>query len=110
MADDQKRREQDLTVDKTMRITTTLSALVALVVGVWFIGRWTDEIEDADVSILQEVHSVLDIAERNSRSLQEYIDRYAQVHEDMDDDMQDMHHENTLLREYLAARFGEILP
>ena len=107
---DEKRREHDLTVDKTMRITTTLSALIALVVGVWFIGRWTDEIEDANVAILQEVHSVLDIAERNERRLQVYIERFGLIHDRMDNDTEDGHHETMMLREFLAAKYGEVLP
>ena len=107
---DEKRRENDLTVDRTMRVTTTVGALVALIVGVWYVGRWTDESEDERVLLRQEIHAVMDIAERNERSLQAWIDRNADAHGDMYDVMDDHHHEAAVLREYLGARFGEMLP
>ena len=105
-----RRREEDLTVDKTMRITTTVGSLLAVIAAVWFIGRWTDESEDARVMLQQEIHEVLDIAERNERRLQTWIDRNAESHGDMYDVMDEQHHEAAMLREYLGARFGEVLP
>lgn len=100
----------DLTVDKTMRVTTTLGFFVSVVIGVWFIGRWTDQIEDENILLYQEIHNVLDIAERNERRLQVYIDRFGLIHVDIDEEMDDIHHEAMDLREYLAARFGEVIP
>ena len=111
MADEERlRREADLTVDKTMRVTTTLGFLLTLIVGVWMIGRWTDESEDARVLMRQEIHEVLDIAERNERRLQTWIERNTESHGNMYDVMDDHHHEAAELREYLSARFGEMLP
>ena len=111
MADEERlRREADLTVDKTMRITPTVGSLLAVIAAVWFIGRWTDESEDARVLMRQEIHEVLDIAERNERRLQTWIDRNDESHGDMYDVMDDHHHEAAVLREYLGARFGEMLP
>jgi len=107
---DEKRRENDLTVDRTMRVTTTVGALVALIVGVWYVGRWTDESEDERVLLRQEIHAVMDIAERNERRLQTWIDRNDESHGNMYDVMDDHHHEAAVLREYLGARFGEMLP
>ena len=108
--DDRLRREADLTVDKTMRITTTVGSLLAVIAAVWFIGRWSDESEDARVLLQQEIHEVLDIAQRNERRLQTWIDRTLVAHDDMYDAMDEQHHEAAILREYLAARFGEMLP
>ncbi len=107
---DEKRRENDLTVDRTMRVTTTVGALVALIVGVWYVGRWTDESEDERVLLRQEIHAVMDVAERNERRLQTWIDRNDESHGNMYDVMDDHHHEAAVLREYLGARFGEMLP
>ena len=104
-----RRREDSLTVDKTMRITTTVGSLLAVIAAVWFIGRWTDESEDARVLLQQEIHEVLDIAERNERIMEAFMDRTNATHDEMDDAMVEMHHEATMLREFLAARFGEVI-
>ena len=105
-----RRREEDLTVDRSLRITTTLGFIATLVVGTWFFARWTAEYESDRVLMRQEIHQVLDIAERNERTMQAFIARTEATHDEMDDAMVEMHHEAGMLREYLGARFGEPLP
>lgn len=101
-----KRRERDLTVDKTMRVTTTLGFIVTLVVGVWFIGRWTDEIEDDSTLIRAEVRAlevlIIDVADRQRK--------YIGVEGLLTLEIDQAHHDIMAVREYLAAKYGEVLP
>lgn len=105
-----KRREADLTVDKTMRVTTTLGFFISVVLAVWFIGRWTDQIEDASTAISAEIQALQvildDVADRQTK----YIDRNAVTHADDEDQDDELHSSIEIIREFLAAKYGEVLP
>ncbi len=109
-AEDRQRREQDLTVDKTMRITTTLGFFITVVLAVWFIGRWTDQIEDSSTAISAEIQALNvileDVADRQSK----YIDRNDAIHANDEDEDDELHDSIEGIREYLAAKYGEVLP
>lgn len=110
MADDARRREDDLTVDKNMRLTTSLGAVIALVAGVWFVGRWTDQIEDGNMAIIAEIRAqsvvIEDVRDRQTK----YINRNTATHEQDEDEDKELHKAIETIREYLAARDGVVLP
>ena len=66
-----------------MRITTTVGFVATLVVGVWFVGRWTDQIEDASTNISAEIQALQvildDVADRQTENPPE--DHDAQIAE-----------------------------
>jgi hypothetical protein len=101
-----KRREEDTTVDKTMRITTTLGFFITVIVGVWFIGRWTDQIEDSSTAILAEIKAqqvvIEDVANRQSK--------YIGIEGLLTEQIQEQHDALMAMREFLAAKYGEVLP
>ncbi len=103
---DHKRRDQDLTVDKTMRITTSLGAVIALVLGVWFVGRWTDEIEDDSTAIRADIQAqsvvIEDVANRQSK--------YIGIEGLLTQQIQEQHDALMRMREFLASKYGEVLP
>lgn len=104
--ENRNRRDRDLTVDKNMRLTTSLGAVIALVTGVWFVGRWTDRIEDDSTAIRAEIQAlevlIIDVADRQRK--------YIGVEGLLTAEIDEAHHGIMEVREYLAARNGEVLP
>ncbi len=104
MPDEERlRRDKDRTVDQNLRFTTTVTFVVSMVIitatAVSMYGAIDNRLAEAETKI-----------ERLIKRQDLYIDRDQAVHDEMDDDRADAHHVIERLREYLAVKFGEILP
>ena len=112
MPEDQehKRRGEDLTVDNTKRITTTLGFLFSAGAALWIDLAWTDRVDDQAVEVRSEIQALRVIVEDVASRQGKYIERNAVTHalDEAEDD--ELHHVIMSLREYLAARYGETLP
>lgn len=121
-SDTPNRRNSDtIHVDKAMRITTTVGSLIAVIVGVWFIGRYTDQLEGegeairaemaaGNAELVAEIHLMRDEIERTLRIQDAYIEARNDEHDVMDREREEAHHAMARFREEWALRFDEILP
>lgn len=100
---DARRREKDRTVDANLRFTTTITFIITMVgitaAAVRMYGVIDNRLSDAE-TVIERLLTRQDL----------YINRDAATHTTMDIAMDDMHHENMMLREYLAVKFEEMLP
>lgn len=97
------RRERDRTVDQNLRFTTSIAFIVSMVVVVATAVRMYGAVDNR----LSAAETVI---ERMLTRQDLYIDRDAAAHTVMDGAMDEMHHDNVDLRQYLAVKFGEMLP
>jgi len=79
-----QQRISDFTVDKNLRFTTTVTFVVTMIL----------------ITVIERLMFRQDL----------YIDRDRVTHDMMDEAMDEMHHDDVMLREYLAVKFGEMLP
>lgn len=93
-----------------MRITTTVGFVATLVVGVWFVGRWTDQIEDASTNISAEIQALQVILDDVADRQQKYIDRNTAIHDQDEVDDHELLDAIQIIREAWAAKHGEALP
>ncbi len=97
-------------VDRGMRITTSLGFLFSAGAALWFVLAWTDRVDDQAVEQRSEIQAlrviVEDVADRQGK----YIERNATTHESDEAADDAIHHSLMVIREFLAAKYGETLP
>ena len=117
----QRRQADTVYVDKTMRVTTTLGFFITVIAAVWFIGRYTDDLDDENTAIraeaatanavlVSEIHLMQDEIGRIFRTQEAYIEARNDQHNTMDETMEQTHHDMAVFREAWAVRFSERLP